>query len=79
MLTAVSAAELHVQIQLDRTTVPVTMVTQEMAKQVVYHKASIAILVASELVCSIHAALSRPVCFLSRTILSIVSKKHDWK
>lgn len=67
MLTPVSVAELHVQIQLDRTTVPATMVTQEMAKQVVYRKASISILVATELVCSIYAALSRPVCFSSRT------------
>ena len=41
MLTAASAVKLHVQIQLDRTTVPVTMVTQEMVKRVVYLKVSI--------------------------------------
>ena len=41
VLTAVSAVELHVQIQLDRTTVPVTMVTWEMVKRVVCPKVSI--------------------------------------
>jgi len=40
VLTAASAVELHVQIQLDRTIVPVTMVTQEMAKPVVCLKVS---------------------------------------
>ena len=40
VLTAASAVELHVQIHLDRTYVPVTMVTQEMAKPVVCLKVS---------------------------------------
>ena len=35
MLMIASAVELHVQTQLDHTTVHVTMVTQEMVKQVV--------------------------------------------
>ena len=42
MLTAASAVELRVQIQLDRTTVSVTMVTREMEKPVVYPKVSMA-------------------------------------
>lgn len=42
MLTAASAVELRVQIQLDRTTVHVTMVTGEMEKPVVYPKVSTA-------------------------------------
>ena len=42
MLTAASAVELRVQIQLDRTTVHVTMVTGEMEKRVVYPKVSTA-------------------------------------
>jgi len=40
VLTAASAVKLHVQIQLDRTIVPVTKVTQEMAKPVVCLKVS---------------------------------------
>ena len=42
VLTAASAVELRVQIQLDRTTVYVTMVTGEMEKTVVYPKVSTA-------------------------------------
>ena len=41
-LTAASAVELRVQIQLDRTTVSATMVTREMEKPVVYPKVRIA-------------------------------------